>query len=302
MVALQRQAPNPQDREELIRTFQEWMDEQAASHQADRKAFSDRNPEAYFAPSIVSPEPPAERDQQAEIEEHGRIGSSVGSRVFRTMVRGLILAVFVGLVWQASSDDRTKDMIKVWLDSSLKWLSPVVGTRSQGDRGQERKLTSEVAIEAVSKLSDQNVTQPQAASPPQDLAMSRAASSEAPPVVNKSAELQQQLEAVVSDIADIRRMVEQLTSKQEQMSRDIAMLQAAEHDVSQKAAAPAPIAAVHAPARKKVPKPVHSETPEQPAAAALQTAPSDPPLTDDKPPRPPLPLLVPSAETPPSAQ
>jgi hypothetical protein len=269
MIALQRQAPNPQDPEEILRSFQEWMAERAKTmHQADRKEFSDRNPEVYFPPSIASPEPPPERDQQAAIEERVDNKTPFGSRVRRTMIRGFIITVLVSLGWQVFRDDQTKDMIRVWMFSSFKWLSPATGTRSQ------------------SASTSQDMAPFQAAAPP----------AAPPPAVNTATELQQLLEAIGSDLAVVRHTLEQLADRQEQMSRDIATLQAAAHDISQKAAAQ--IAAVHAPARKKVPKPVHSETPEQPAAAALQTSPSDAPLTGDNTPRRPLPLLAPSADTP----
>jgi hypothetical protein len=272
MVALQRQAPNPQDPEEILRSFQEWMAERAkAMHQADRKEFSDRNPEAYFPPSIASPESPPERDQQAGIQERADNGTSVGSRVLRTMIRGFIISVLLGLGWQVSRDDQTKDIIKVWMVSSFKWLSPAMGTGSQ------------------------------TASPSQDMASSQAAApSAAPPLpaVNMSIELQQRLEAIGSDLAVVQHTLELLADGQEQMSRDLAMLQAAEHELAQKTMAYAQTAGVHVPARKKIPpKPGHSDIPEQPAAA-LQTAPSDTSLTGDNAPRPPLPLLAPSADTP----
>jgi hypothetical protein len=270
MVALQRQAPDPQGPEEILRSFQEWMAERAkAMHQADRKEFSDRNPEAYFPPSIASPETPPERDQQAEIQKRADNGTSVGSRVLRTLIRGFIIAVLLGFGWQVYRDDQTKDMIKVWMVSSFKWLSPAIGIRSQ------------------------------TALPSQDMAPSQAAApstAQPPPAVNTSTELQQRLEAIGSDLAVVRGTFEQLTDRQEQMSRDLAMLQAAEHELSQKPMAYAQSTGVHAPARKKIlSKPGHLDIPEQPAAAL---APSETPLTGGNAPRPPLPLLAPSAETP----
>jgi hypothetical protein len=295
MSALQSQAPSPQDAEEVLRSFHEWMAERArATHQADRRELSDRNPEAYFPPSIASPKPPTEHEQQTGIQESTGNRTSVGSRVLRTMVRGFILAASVGLVWQASHDDHTKDMTKVFADSSMKLFSPVIGA------GPNR--SSDLAAEPVSKLSDQNVTQPQTAdAPSQDITPSQVAAPSVaqPPVVNTSTELQQQkLEALVSDLAAVRRTVQQLAGTQEQMSRDLAMLQAGGRDTSQKREAPAQTAVVHAPARKKVPKPVHLEIPNPPAAVTLQTPPDDTPSTGEKPPRPPLPLLTPPADTP----
>ena len=297
MIALQSQAPNPEDFEEAFRSFQEWMAQRTrAMHQADRKESSDRNPEAYFSPSLDSPEPSIKRDQQTTTEENAGNRTSIGSRVLRTMVRGFILAALVGLAWQASRDDHAQDMIKVWAHSALNWLSPVIGAKSQ--------RSSDLAAEPVSKLSDQNGTPLQAAVPSQDVSPSQAVAPSAaqPLAVNHPAELQQQLEGVVNDLAVIRRSVEQLAGTQEQMSRDLAVLQAAGHDVSQKAAAPAQTAAVPARPRKRISKPPHSEIPERPAAAPLQTPPDNTPSTDDKPPRPPLPLLTPPAETPSPAQ
>ena len=297
MIALQTQAPNPEDSEEVLRSFQEWMAQRTRTmHQADRKESPIQNPEAYFAPRLDSPEPSIKRDQQTTTEESAGNRTSVGSRVLRTMVRGFILAAVVGLAWQASRDDRAKDMIEVWTHSALNWLSPVIGAKSQ--------RSSDLAAEPVSKLSDQNGTPLQAAVPSQDVSPSQAVAPSAaqPLAVNHPAELQQQLEGIVNDLSVIRRIVEQLAGTQEQMSRDLAMLHGIQHDVSQKAAAPTQTAAVPATPRRKPSKPAHAEIPERPAATSLQTPPGDTPSTDDKPPRPPLSLLTPPAEKPSPAQ
>ena len=113
MIALQGQGPNSEGSEEVRRSFQESMAERnGAMHRADRKESSDRNPEAYFAPRLDSPEPSINRDQQTATEENIGNSTSVGSRVRRTMVRGFILAALLGLAWQASRDDQAGDMIK----------------------------------------------------------------------------------------------------------------------------------------------------------------------------------------------
>jgi hypothetical protein len=296
MIALQGQGPNSEGSEEVLRSFQEWMAERnGAMHRADRKESSDRNPEAYFAPRLDSPEPSINRDQQTATEENIGNSTSVGSRVRRTMVRGFILAALLGLAWQASRDDQAGDMIKVWAQSALNWLSPVLGAKSQRSADLER--------EPVSKLSDQDGTPPQAAAPSQNVAPSQAVVPLAAQLaVDHPADVQQQLEGIVNDLAVIRRSVKQLADTQEQISRDLAVLQSAGHDASQKAAAPAQTAAVPAAPRKKLSKPARAEIPERPAAAPLQTPIADTLSTDDKPPRPPLPLLTPPAETPSPAQ
>jgi hypothetical protein len=295
MVESQNQGLNPQDGEQVLRSFQEWMVQHAhavKSTRTDYKEFSDLDNHAsrkgsYFSPSIASPDPsiksPGSASPELSIDSNPRANieavvsneSSVGRRVFRTVVGGFLIAVVVAVVWQAYRDDPTRELIKSRGHSSLIWLSSVLGTMQRG---------AELAAEPASKLSDQAVTPPTPTSVP----------------TKEFPELQQQLQTMVNDLAVLQRIVEQLASKQEQMSRDMATVQAAEQNVSEKISSLAQAAPVHAPPRKNVPKLVHSETPKQPVAAALplQTPPAATASPADEPPRPPLPLPTPPAGTP----
>lgn len=224
--------------------------------------------------SSASPELPIDLSQQANIPPVANNRPSVGRQVFRTVVRGLLIAIVVAVVWQAYRDDQTRKLIKAWGHSSVIWLSSALGAT-------ERDLES--AAEPSTKLSDQATSTPAATSRP----------------AKEFAELQQQLQTAVNDLAVLRRNVEQLSSEQEQMSRDIATVQATEQNVSEKISSLTQAAPVHAPPRKNVPRLVHAETPRQPAAASLppQTSPAGTASPTDQPPRPPLPLPMP-AETP----
>jgi hypothetical protein len=288
MVESQDQALNPQNGEQVLRSFHEWMVQQAhavkSTNQTAQKAFSDLDnhaprKESHFSPSIASREPsikspssaPSELsidpNQPANIPAVASNRSSVGSRVFRTVVRGFLIAIVVAVVWQAFRDDQTRKLIKAWGHSSSIWLSSALSATGRD---------SESAAEPSSKLSDQATSTPAATS-----------------VSTKElTELQQQLQTIVNDLAVLR-------SKQEQMSRDIAMVQATEHNVSEKISSLAQAAPVHAPPQKNVPKPVHAEIPKQPAAASLpqQASPAGAASPADQPPRPPVPLATP-AETP----
>ena len=153
----------------LHSSLQEWITQQSKCEttvQGNGKALPDldddtsRIRQSYFSPSVVSPEvypdhapsgtspEPSIAPQQANIKEVGG-GSSVGRRIFRTVVSGLIIAVAVGAGWQVYRGDQTKELLKTWGHSSLIWMSAVLGTSQRG---------SELATEPDSKLSDHAVT------------------------------------------------------------------------------------------------------------------------------------------------
>jgi hypothetical protein len=134
MVESQDQALNPQNGEQVLRSFHEWMVQQAhavkSTNQTAQKAFSDLDnhaprKESHFSPSIAFREPsikspssaPSELsidpNQPANIPAVASNRSSVGSRVFRTVVRGFLIAIVVAVVWQAFRDDQTRKLIRV---------------------------------------------------------------------------------------------------------------------------------------------------------------------------------------------
>ena len=275
----------------LHSSLQEWITQQSKCEttvQGNGKALPDldddtsRIRQSHFSPSVVSPEvypdhapsgtspEPSIAPQQANIKEVGG-GSSVGRRIFRTVVSGLIIAVAVGAGWQVYRGDQTKELLKTWGHSSLIWMSAVLGTSQRG---------SELATEPNSKLSDHAVT-------PSTTSVT----------VKDSPELQQQLQNVVSDLAALQRLVEQVASKQEQISRDMMTLQAAEQNLSAKISSFTQPAAVRVAPRRNIAKLVHSEAP-KPTAESLPLQPpaSETPSPADQPPRPPLPLPAPPTE------
>jgi len=291
MVEPKDQAVNPQNSEQVLSSFNEWMVQQAHAVKSTRQAAQLSDPDnytsskgAYFPPSIAPepsikssssalPEHSIDPSKQADIPPVTSNRSSIERHVFRTIC-GLLIAIVVAVVWQAYRDDQTVKLIKDWGHSSVVWLSAALGA-TQPD--------SKSAAEPSTKLSDQATSTPAVTSRP----------------ATELAELNQQLQTVVNDLAVLRRNIEQLSSRQEQMSRDISTVQVTEQNVSEKISSLTQAAPVHAPPRKNVPRLVHAETPRQPTAPSL---PSQPSLAGtasptDQPPRPPLPLPTP-AETP----
>jgi hypothetical protein len=291
MVESKDQTLNPQDSEQILSSFHEWMMQQAhvvkstnqAAQFSDLDSCASRNG-SYFSPSIglepsikssssASQEHPIDPSKQASISPGASNRSSAERQVFR-IICGLLIAVAVAVVWQAYRDDQTMILVKTWGHSSVIWLSAALGPTQR---------ESESAADPSTKLSDDATSTPGVTSGP----------------TKEFAELNQQLQTVVNDLALLRRNVEQLSGKQEQMFRDILTVQATEQNVSEKISSLTQAAPVHVPPRKNVPRVVRAETPRQPAAASVPLQPSAPGTASpiDQPPRPPLPLPTP-AETP----
>jgi uncharacterized protein YoxC len=292
MVESKEQALNPQNGEQVLNSFHEWMVQQAhAVKSANQPAqFSDLDNCAsrkgpYFSASIAS-EPSIKSSssasqkhligpsKQANIPPSVSNGSSVERQVSR-IVCGLLIAIVVAVVWQAYRDDQTMKLVRAWGNLSVVWLSAALGAAQR---------ESETAADPSSKLSSQATSTPAVTSTP----------------TKEFTELNQQLQTVVNDLAVLRRNVEQLSERQEQMSRDISTVQAIEQNVSEKISSLTQAAApFHVPPRKNVARLVHPETPRQPAAASVSSQPSAAVTASpaDQPPRPPLPLPMP-AETP----
>ena len=145
MVKSKDQALNPQNGDQVLRSFQEWMVQQAhaakSTNQAaqssiwiiarprkDLVSFRVLRPEPSIkSSSSASPELPIDLSQQANIPPVANNRPSVGRQVFRTVVRGLLIAIVVAVVWQAYRDDQTRKLIKAWGHSSVIWLSSALG-------------------------------------------------------------------------------------------------------------------------------------------------------------------------------
>jgi hypothetical protein len=289
MVESKEQAPNPEDSEQVLNSFYEWMVQlcavkptNQAAQLSDLDNCASRNG-SYFSPSIVSEpsikssnkvsqEQPIDPSKQAKIPPGVSNRSSITRQVLR-IICGLVIVIVVAVVWQAYRDDQTMKLVKAWGRSSVIWLSAVGVTQRE----------SEVAAKPSTQQSDQATSTPAATSVQ----------------ANDVAELKQQLQTVVNDLAVILHNVEQLSSKHEQMSRDILAVQATEQNVSEKISSLTQAASVHAPPRKSVPRFVHAATPRQPTASSLpsQASAAGASSPTDQPPRPPLPVPTP-AETP----
>ena len=242
MAGSQGQARNvpPDDFDNVLRSFHEWMHQKGEADRNRRKIPSDRNNLAeeisHISPSIA-PGPSIVPNQEAIIEEISGNKSSFGRRIFRTFAVAALLAI----AWQAYQDDAIKRMIIDWESSSLAWLSSQSRQWSSGGQSLPAASTKAYQEHAVAQ------------------------SGSAPELADVSRAVQHQLQEVASDLAIVRRTAEQIASKQEQMAQDIATLQASERDVTQKISSLAQAAA----ARKNAQKAAHPERANQRVAEPL---------------------------------
>jgi hypothetical protein len=316
---------------QVLRSFHEWMVQQ--SHAAKSTNQKDQNSEldnqasrkaSYLSPTVASrepsadssitPDPPIDLTQQANISPVAGNRPSAGKHIFRVVVSGLSIAIVVAVVWLTSRDDQTRNLVKLWGHSSVIWLSSALGTPGRD---------SEAAAKPSSK--DQAASTPMATSTPSkefaelqerlqtvvnDLAVLRRnveqlsikqerRIGDSAPAQPTGQDVTKKTSSLVNDLALLQRDVEQLSSKQEQMFRDIATVQATEQSVSEKISSLTKAAPVHPMSRKNIPRVVHAEAPRQSATASVppQTSPAGAESAIDQPPRPPLPIPM-STETP----
>ena len=258
MVAQQDEAPNPEDGERVLRSFQEWMVQRAQKaatiHSIDRTGSSDRGDkhttDCGDAPSIVPPEAVVEPSQRIRIERIAYARPSVARRVLRTGVRGFVLAVVLGVAWQLGRDDRAREFIATWLLSPSIWSSAVHG----GDSQSSSDLDGAQSIKSL----------PGAAKAGNSSGATQAA-------VDLSSDTQQQLQKVVSELRLLRGVIEQFAGRQEQISRDLAMLQVAAQSVNEKVASLAQTAVIRGSSRNGAPKLMHAGSSEQPSRGSTKT-------------------------------
>ena len=124
------------------------------------------------ADSSITPDPPIDLTQQANISPVAGNRPSAGKHIFRVVVSGLSIAIVVAVVWLTSRDDQTRNLVKLWGHSSVIWLSSALGTPGRD---------SEAAAKPSSK--DQAASTPMATSTPS----------------KEFAELQERLQTVVND-------------------------------------------------------------------------------------------------------
>jgi hypothetical protein len=194
--------------DDVLAAFWEWLRAQEARwrEDADREQF-------HLSPSIAAGEPLLDKYRSKTTVRR----LSVGRRVFRTFVRGLIVTVMVGtaLAWQFGDGD-TKDTVRGW-GNSLSGL--------QVDFRNNSPPRSDVAAEPSPKAPDE--------APPQDAAQSQAISANNQSTQMSLAtgwptELQHRFEVLSNDVAVLQRVVEKLMARQELIVQDIAKLQAIE--------------------------------------------------------------------------
>jgi hypothetical protein len=260
MVAQQDETPNPEDGERVLRSFQEWMVQRAQKagtiHSIDRSASSDRsnkqNTDCGDAPSIAPPETLVEPSQRIRIERIAYARPSVTRRVLRTGVRGFVLAVILGIVWQVGRDDRAREFIATfWLSlSPTIWSSVVRGGDSQSgsDLDGAQSIKSLPGVAKAGNPSGSTVA-----------------------AADSSSDTQQQLQKVLSELSLLRGIIEQFAGRQEQISRDLAMLQVAAQSVNEKVASLAQTSVTRGSSRNSAPKLSHAGGSEQPSRGSTRT-------------------------------
>jgi hypothetical protein len=198
--------------DDVLVAFWEWLRIQEARWRddADRQEF-------HSSPSIAAGEPLLDKFRgQATVRR-----PSVGRRVLRTFVCGIIFLIVVGtaLAW-LSGDDNSKETVKSWVNS-LRWLPAILRNNVP--------TSSNVATKPFSKIADEAATQ--------DPAHPHATPSTEPmpaPAAGIPIQLQHRLEDMANDIAVLQRVVEKLIARQELMVQDITQLQSTEQNVIQR--------------------------------------------------------------------
>ena len=145
MVELKDQALNPQNGEQVLSSFHEWMVQHSqavkstnqSTRLSDLKNCGSRKgpslpPTIASEPSIkssdsASQEHPIDPSKQASVPPGASNRSSVERQVFR-IISCLVIAIVFAVVWQAYRDDQTMKLVKAWGHSSVIWLSGALGT------------------------------------------------------------------------------------------------------------------------------------------------------------------------------
>lgn len=222
--------------DDVLVAFWEWLRIQEARWRddADRQEF-------HASPSIAAGEPLLDKFRGQATARR----PSVGRRVLRTFVCGIIFIVIVGtaLAW-LSSDDNSTETVKGWVNS-LRWLPSVLRNSAP--------TSSNVATKPFSKTTDEATTQdpahPHATPSTQPMP---------PPAAGIPVQLQHRLEDMANDIAVLQRVVEKLIARQELMVQDITQLQSTEQNVVQRLSPQQRSPANQTPPRKNVPSsPLH---------------------------------------------
>lgn len=217
--------------DDVLVAFWEWLRIQEARWRDDANW-----QEFHTSPSIAAGEPLLDKFRGQAIVRQ----PSVGRRVLRTFVRGIIVVVIVGttLAW-LSSDDNSKETLKGWINA-LRGLPAILRNNAPA--------SSNVATMPFFKAADDATTQ--------DPAHPRATPSTQPmpaPTAGMPIQLQHRLEGMANDIAVLQHVVEKLISRQELMAQDITQLQSTEQNVIQRLSPPQRSPANQISPRKNIP-------------------------------------------------
>jgi hypothetical protein len=191
MVSAQAQATNAEheDEYEVLRSFFKWTRTLGGAplDRNDQSAGNLRPPRYARSPQLsISAK---ERTIMTPISSKKR---PIATRIFRTIVYVVVVAVLVFVGWQANRDEVTKEAISGWWSSSAAWVSFLIGAKAGAATGP-RLLDPTAPVVAPT-------------------------SAEATESNQLSHEIQQQLQTIASDLAIVQRTVEQLANKQDQMA------------------------------------------------------------------------------------
>jgi two-component sensor histidine kinase len=212
MVSAQAQATNAEheDEYEVLRSFFEWTRTQSGAP-LDQNGQSAGN--LYPSRDAMSPQLSISAKERTIMTPISSKKRPIATRIFRTIVYVVVIAVLVFVGWQAYRDEVTKEAISGWWSSSAAWVSFLqhqfpVGAKAGAATGP-RSLDPAAPVVAPSAEATES---------------------------NKlSHEIQQQLQTIASDLAVVQRTVEQLANKQDQMAEEITSLRVAEQNASKTA-------------------------------------------------------------------
>jgi len=273
---MQRPDLDPDEAERVLRSFQEWMVQHGAKptpHSNAKGSSRDRvSEQSEIIPSVSPNVAPSDAwtasprlaptsthfDTPREpAEEVGNPKPSFRSRLFRTLIRGLVVAIVAAVAWQVYQNNDAKQRITALANSSSMWLWRSLRTGSH--------TSSRVPDD--SKSSDRAVVADNPSAP-------------MPTPSQEYRDIQQQLQVISNQLNVLGHDVEIIAGNQVRITRDLATVQAAQQNAGQKIATLAKAIAVRPSSRKNDDRTVRSEA-QHPAIAPLP--PPSPPVQTEAP-------------------
>jgi hypothetical protein len=273
---MQRPELDLDEAERVLRSFQEWMVQHATQptpHSNAKGSSRDRVSEQsekspYVSPNVTpsdvwsgSPRlapPSTPFDTPGEpVEEVGNPKPSLRSRLFRTLIRGFLVAIVAAVAWQVYQNDDAKQRITALANSSSMWFWRSLHTGSH----------TSSTVPDHSKSSDRAVVADNPSTP-------------MPTPSQEYRDIQQQLQVISNQLNALGHDVEIIAGNQDRITRDLATVQAAQQNAGQKIATLAKAIAVRPSSRKNDDRTVRSET-QHPAIAPLP--PPSPPVQTEAP-------------------